>query len=166
MATFMRALARQGRTLSFVRLRHPKLQQSACLISTSKKNKDISTTVEPMEKSEELKRLEKHFADTNPASEKNWISHGYEPTDPELDWFVHRITMFMTITLCICWGGFILAYQPDYRYLSWSTREAFLELERREKEGLPLIDPELIEKESVIASLPSDEDLGDTDIII
>jgi len=48
--------------------------------------------------------------------------------------------------------------------LSWRTREAFLELERREKEGLPLVDPDYISSDSMV--LPSDEELGDVEVIV
>lgn len=47
---------------------------------------------------------------------------------------------------------------------AWAQREAYLELARREKEGLPLIDPNLIEGSKV--ELPSEEELGDFDIVI
>jgi NADH dehydrogenase (ubiquinone) 1 beta subcomplex subunit 11 len=46
----------------------------------------------------------------------------------------------------------------------WSQREAFLELRRREAAGLPLIDCNLVEPSKI--SLPSDEELGTTEIII
>jgi NADH dehydrogenase (ubiquinone) 1 beta subcomplex subunit 11 len=46
----------------------------------------------------------------------------------------------------------------------WSAREAFLELDRREKAGLPLVDPYLIPPEQI--ELPSEEEIGDTEIII
>ena len=53
-----------------------------------------------------------------------------------------------------------------FRAVNWAVREAFLEIERREKNGLPLVDPELIPVEKIKSQLPSDEELGDTDIII
>jgi len=46
----------------------------------------------------------------------------------------------------------------------WSQREAYLELRRREAEGLPLIDPNYVDPSTM--DLPSEEELGDTPIII
>jgi NADH dehydrogenase (ubiquinone) 1 beta subcomplex subunit 11 len=46
----------------------------------------------------------------------------------------------------------------------WATREAYLEIERREKAGLPLIDPYLIPPDQV--ELPSEDEIGDQEIII
>lgn len=40
----------------------------------------------------------------------------------------------------------------------WSLREAFLELDRREALGLPLIDPNLVDPSKI--QLPTDEELG------
>ena len=51
-----------------------------------------------------------------------------------------------------------------FRLKHWAQREAFLELERREREGLPLIDPNLIQAELV--ELPSEEEIGDLEIVI
>ena len=46
----------------------------------------------------------------------------------------------------------------------WAQREAYLELRRREAEGLLPIEPNLISPDKV--ELPSDEDLGNAEIII
>lgn len=46
----------------------------------------------------------------------------------------------------------------------WYQREAFLELRRREAAGLPLIDGNLVEPSKI--TLPSDEELGNTEIVI
>jgi len=53
---------------------------------------------------------------------------------------------------------------PDFNLRDWSVREALIELRRREAAGLPLIDQNLIPPEKIV--LPSDEELGDTEIII
>ena len=47
---------------------------------------------------------------------------------------------------------------------AWAQREAFLLLERREKEGLPLIDGNLIDPANI--DLPEDGELGDFEIIV
>ena len=71
MAAVWRAVARQGRTLNQLNiLRRQLLVQPACCISTSKKNKDVAVSVQPMPKSEELRKLEEHFADTKPNADK------------------------------------------------------------------------------------------------
>lgn len=48
--------------------------------------------------------------------------------------------------------------------LDWAQREAYLQLRHREAEGLPLIDPNLVDPEKI--ELPDDEELGKTEIII
>lgn len=73
-------------------------------------------------------------------------------------------TAFFSITLCIVGGIFIFAYVPDYNNKNWAEREAFLELRRREDQGLPLIDPNYIHPSLI--KLPSEEELGDIEIVI
>lgn len=51
-----------------------------------------------------------------------------------------------------------------FRMKNWVWREAFLELERREREGLPLVDPNYVPPETI--ELPSEEEIGDQEIII
>ena len=46
----------------------------------------------------------------------------------------------------------------------WGQREAYIQLAERERENKPLIDPNYISPDKI--TLPSDEELGDTDIII
>lgn len=71
MAAFWRALAQQGRTLNqLCAITRRPLVQPACLISTSKKNKDVAVPVNPMPESGEMKKLKEHFADTNPDADK------------------------------------------------------------------------------------------------
>ena len=48
---------------------------------------------------------------------QNWVSYGFETTDPHLDSFAHHVTMFFMVTICLCWGAFILAYQPDHKWV-------------------------------------------------
>ncbi|XP_005112477.1 NADH dehydrogenase [ubiquinone] 1 beta subcomplex subunit 11, mitochondrial [Aplysia californica] len=170
MAVVLRSLCRQGRhfrNLSGIQSPRivvvPTLKQVA-LISTSKKDKGIGATVEPMEKSDELKRLTERFENTDKDNEENWTSYGYEPGDRDSDWFYHHFFMFATVTVGVCWGGFILSYMPDMKFADWCQREAFLELERRERQGLPLVDPNYTNPESI--ALPSDEDIGEQEIII
>ncbi|GFO44528.1 chitin deacetylase [Plakobranchus ocellatus] len=170
MATLLRSLSLQGRSLRVLSKVHPTKATAVpflkhkALISTSKKNKDVSASIEPMEKSADLKRLTEHFENTDSKNEENFTSYGFEPGDRDTDWFYYNLVMFGVFTIGFCWGGFILAYMPDYKMLDWCQREAFLELERREKEGLPLVDPNYVNVDTI--ELPSDEELGDEEIII
>lgn len=134
--------------------------QPACFISTSEKNKDAVTlsdkTHHETAKPEKLEHLEE--------KEENWISYGYSLVDRDIDEWAHHLMMFAVITVVFCGGTFFFAYFPDYKDHAWAQREAYLELARREKEGLPLIDPNLIDPCKV--ELPSEEELGDFDIVI
>ena len=51
-----------------------------------------------------------------------------------------------------------------YRTNDWCHREAYLELSRREKAGEPLINPDYVPIDKI--KLPSEEELGDTEIVI
>uniref|UniRef100_A0A0B6Y1N7 Uncharacterized protein n=1 Tax=Arion vulgaris TaxID=1028688 RepID=A0A0B6Y1N7_9EUPU len=101
MATISRLIARQGRSLQIISQARPlraltvPLIQHRVLISTSKKNKDVGAVVTPMEKSAELKRLTEHFGDTDKNKEENYTSHGYEPGDRDMDWYMHHYVMFL-----------------------------------------------------------------------
>lgn len=123
------------------------------LISTSKNTKSDAVNV-----SEACK------ADTIQATNKNWVSYGFEVKSKKDDRRVAHAVFFTSITMCIIWGGAYWVYFPDYNLKDWSTRQAFLELRRRERLGLPLIDPNLVDPAKI--KLPSDEELGDTEIII
>lgn len=95
---------------------------------------------------------------------KNWVSYGFDMTSKEVDRSALHSIMFASVSLCLVVGGFYITYLPDYNLKDWAQREAFLELRRREKAGLPLVDPNLIDPAKI--QLPSDEELGDTEIII
>ncbi|KAK6177178.1 hypothetical protein SNE40_015334 [Patella caerulea] len=170
MAGVWRALVKQGRLASQLnartRIGFAEIKQCR-MVSTSKSKKDATiTSVEPMPKTEEMKKLEEMFGNTDPNLEKNWVSWGYSETDKDLDRFTYYVTLFIGLSLCICWGSFVVAYMPDYKMQDWCIREAYLEIERRQREGLPLVDPNHISAEKVAQSLPSDEELEDTEIII
>ncbi|CAH8521349.1 unnamed protein product [Heterobilharzia americana] len=65
-----------------------------------------------------------------------------------------------TISILIFWY-----YSPGQSHHDWSWREAFLELERRQRDGLPLVDKDLIPASQV--QLPGDDELdSDVEIII
>ncbi|CAE1256721.1 NDUFB11 [Acanthosepion pharaonis] len=164
MAALVRQCCRLVRPLNKLGSRY-RLIQPVSFISTSKKNKDVITSVDPIPKAESLqKELEKNFADLDPKDDKNWLTFGYDLVDRDSDRFVHNMTMLITVTLCVVGGTYVLAYLPDQKLQEWSLREAYLELERREREDLDLISPDLIDPAKV--QLPSEEELGDMEIII
>ncbi|XP_020296473.1 NADH dehydrogenase [ubiquinone] 1 beta subcomplex subunit 11, mitochondrial [Pseudomyrmex gracilis] len=95
---------------------------------------------------------------------RKWVSYGFDKTDEALDRHSMHQIFFVAITLVMVLGGTIMAYAPDPAGKDWSQREAYLRLRYREENGLPLIDPNLIDPAKI--TLPSDEELGDTEIII
>lgn len=52
------------------------------------------------------------------------------------------------------------------RLSEWGWREAYMEIERREKAGLPLISKDYIDPKVMLTHLPSEEELGEFKIII
>ncbi|OWR49496.1 NADH dehydrogenase [ubiquinone] 1 beta subcomplex subunit 11, mitochondrial-like [Danaus plexippus] len=139
---------------ALIKLRHmPIIQKSVWshltknsrCISTSKKNSDSATT--------ECK-----------AEEKNWVSYGFDYDSKEEDTNAHHAAFFFSVSLCLVFGGFCWAYAPDVHMRDWAQREAYIELHRREKAGLPPIDPNYVNPKTV--KLPSEDELCDVEIII
>ena len=97
-------------------------------------------------------------------SKKNWISWGYDKTDERLDRHYIHESLFIGVTICLVCGFYYMMYMPNRSMLDWAQREAFLELRRREELGLKPIDKDYFDPETII--LPTDEELGDTPIII
>lgn len=127
-------------------------------ISTSPKKSDtatISTTEKNTEATSQTATTEKN---------KNWVYWGFDSRDKENDYNTTHATFFFSTTLCLVLGGFIFFYQPDFLLRDWAQREAYLELRRREAAGGELISPNYVDPS--IIDLPSDEDLGQTEIII
>nr|CAI5851022.1 unnamed protein product [Callosobruchus analis] len=125
------------------------------LVSTSKKNPSATATAEACNPA---------ATTTKGPVEKDWISYGFDYKSKENDRSAMHSLMFITITLCLTVGSFVMAYLPDYNLTNWAQREAYLELRRREAAGLQPIDPNFIDPAKIV--LPSDEELGDTEIII
>ncbi|GFG35477.1 hypothetical protein Cfor_09130 [Coptotermes formosanus] len=152
----MAAVVRMAQRSALVR--SMMLSNSKCirLISTSKKNRETAGLAEPIEKSE--------TTESTTVTKKNWVSYGFDFKSEEADRNAMNATFFFSITLCIVFGGFVWAYYPDVLLRDWAQREGYLELRRRETQGLPLIDRNLIDPSKI--NLPSDEELGDTEIII
>jgi len=137
------------------------------MISTSGKSK-VVTTVEKIGgssaaaggKSGAVEKKEESLEE----KEENWISFGYSLVDRDEDEWAHHLIMFCSITVLICWGTFFFAYFPDFKNQAWTQREAYLELERRERCGLPLIDANMLDPSKI--DLPSEEELAGFEIII
>lgn len=138
-----------------------KWQNPIRLVSTSPKKNETSVA-KPL--STQVSEEVTDFSIEAVKKSKNWVSYGFSRTDKEEDRQHVRGVFFMSVSVAICGTIFIWSYLPDRQYIEWSQREAFIVLREREAAGLePIaadyIDPKLIE-------LPSDEELGDTEIII
>ncbi|XP_032681721.1 NADH dehydrogenase [ubiquinone] 1 beta subcomplex subunit 11, mitochondrial [Odontomachus brunneus] len=101
--------------------------------------------------------------ETQPVKKK-WVSYGFSEKDEAEDIHALHQTMFVTVTLCIVLGATIVAYLPDSKGTDWAQREAYLQLRYKEEHGLPRIDPNVVDPSKIY--LPSDEELGDMEIII
>lgn len=101
--------------------------------------------------------------ETKPVKRK-WVSYGFSEEDEAEDRHALHQTMFVCVTIILVLGTTVMAYLPDVRGKDWAQREAYLQLRYREENGLPLIDPNMIDPSKII--LPTDEELGDTEIII
>lgn len=151
----MAALVRSSALLQ-LRKNFPRIPREVRLISTSKKNSDTAT-VTPTTAAE----APHDFSKPDP---KNWLSYGFSYTDKEEDSNHHHASFFMTVSVVFILGGCIWAYAPDVNMRNWASREAYLEIRRREAAGLPLVDKNYVDPALMI--LPTDEELGDTEIII
>lgn len=131
-------------------------QRNARLISTSPKKSDTATISTTNKTTEPLSATK--------TENKNWVSWGWDYKNETADRAYMRSSFFFSVTLCLVFGSFYLAYTPDNLLRDWSQREAFLELRRREAAGLEPISADYIDPSLIV--LPSDEELGDTEIII
>lgn len=119
-------------------------------ISTSKKNSDVSTAAATDEQT------------CKPPVKKQWQSYGWDPENEESDRMHMHISFFLAVSMCIVWTSFYVAYAPNRE--DWEYREAFLRLRKREELGLPPVDPNYVDPSEI--ELPTDEELGDTEVII
>lgn len=98
------------------------------------------------------------FAD--PDATGHWTSYGFDEVDRKQDRLWTHVTLFFMCTLFVPIITFWMYYEPDHvRNLEWTAREAYLELGRREKHGLPLIDPDYVPREKMLACLPPEEEI-------
>lgn len=128
------------------------VQQTLRAISTSPKNRETVAIPKETTKTQDQ--------DNN----KNWVSYGFSTTNQTEDRNSMKSSFFFSVTLCIVWGTLMWAYLPDIHLRDWSQREAYLELRRREAAGLDPISRDYVAAGQM--ALPSDEELGDTEIII
>uniref|UniRef100_A0A023FNU9 NADH dehydrogenase [ubiquinone] 1 beta subcomplex subunit 11, mitochondrial n=1 Tax=Amblyomma cajennense TaxID=34607 RepID=A0A023FNU9_AMBCJ len=129
-------------------------------ISTSKNDKEAPTATVPNVIGKPPVTAA-DFADTKP---RYWMSYGYSEEDYNMDSDYHHVIMFTSITLVLCFCTFAAMYAPDTNDADWIEREAYLELDRREKLGLPLVDPNLVDPSRI--NLPSEEELEGFEIIL
>jgi len=134
------------------------LQQFAFISKNADQKTTVAAEIIPSAQSKDV------TAASSTAVKKNWVSYGFSYESEEDDLNTRNGIMFFSITLTFVGIGFYLAYFPDFRLKSWASREAFIELARREALGLPLIDRNLVPPEKI--NLPSEEELGDFEIVI
>ncbi|KAG8328521.1 uncharacterized protein LOC124372840 [Homalodisca vitripennis] len=136
----------------------PQCLSNVRAISTSNKKNDTTTAVEPTAVQAEDKK-------TAVATKKKFFyDYGFSGKTEEEEHNRMHAMFFTYITIGFVLSGFYLYYKPSTSMRDWALREAYLELRRREQLGLPLIDPNYVDPSTVY--LPSDEELGDTEIII
>jgi NADH dehydrogenase (ubiquinone) 1 beta subcomplex subunit 11 len=131
---------------------------AVCFISTSPKKSDTAT-ISTTEKSTEA-------ASETKSKRKDWVYYGFDIKDKEHDRNTTHATFFFSTTLCIVFGGMVWYYQPDFTRRDWAQREAYLVLRRREAAGEELVVANYVDAATIEQQLPSDEELGDTEIII
>lgn len=131
-------------------------QSNIRCISTSPKKSDTAT-ISTTEKNTET-------VSQTATKNKNWVYWGFVSTDQKEDNDAMKASFFFSVTLCLVLGGFVYFYQPDPLLRDWAQREGYLELRRREAAGLEPINPNYIDP--ALMELPSDEELGDAEIII
>ncbi|XP_043248531.1 NADH dehydrogenase [ubiquinone] 1 beta subcomplex subunit 11, mitochondrial [Colletes gigas] len=95
---------------------------------------------------------------------KKWVSYGFDEEDEKMDRHWMHQTLFVAVTVCCVFGIFVCGYLPDPKLKSWAQREAYFQIRLREEKGLPLIDPNFVDPSKF--TLPTDEELGETEIII
>lgn len=104
------------------------------------------------------------FSEEAHLKSKNWVSYGWDHKDKEADRNYMKTSFFLVITLSMVGFGFVLAYEPDRRMSNWAQREAFIVLRERELAGKDPIAANYHDPATVV--LPSEEELGDVEIII
>ncbi|XP_058834710.1 NADH dehydrogenase [ubiquinone] 1 beta subcomplex subunit 11, mitochondrial [Topomyia yanbarensis] len=133
--------------------------RNARLISSSQKNRDAATI-------DASKKIAAKPAEPAAAvsTNKNWVSYGFDYKDEATDRNATKSSFFFSVTVCLVFGTFYWCYLPDPQLRDWAQREAYLELRRREAAGLEPISKDFIDPSQI--TLPSDEELGNTEVVI
>ncbi|VDK44137.1 unnamed protein product [Anisakis simplex] len=99
---------------------------------------------------------------------REWIWFSQIAYDEHKDWLRFHQIAFVLFTVLTTWFTcWIVFAKPDWpNGREWALREAHLEMARREKAGLPYISKDLVRADKVAATLPSEEELRDFDILI
>ncbi|XP_017892321.1 NADH dehydrogenase [ubiquinone] 1 beta subcomplex subunit 11, mitochondrial [Ceratina calcarata] len=124
--------------------------------------KDIKMCSAASRSDSPIQKVEK--ADQPYTAEKPWVSYGFHYTDKKFDRQAMHVSFFVLVSICLVFGALGVAYIPDPLLRDWAQREAYIQLRYREENGLPLIDKNLVDPAKI--TLPSDEELGYTEIII
>lgn len=140
------------------------VQRSMRLASTSSKKNDTAVGTAKAEVSTDKPSDVIDFSIEGVRKSKQWVSYGFDLRNKEWDRQVMRGTMFTMVTVMLVCSGFVFAYAPEPHQSDWALREAYLRLREREAAGLNPIDADLVDPSTVV--LPSDEELGDVELII
>jgi len=152
------SLSRQQLLLQAPRVGSRIFLQNA-LISTSKNNKDGGTAIN-VDQNQVVAKNETKL----PIKKRYWISYGFSLESEEEDRLIMNSIFFWTVTVCLTILPFIMTYWPDIKKKDWVLREAYIELAKREAAGQLPIDPNFVPVENI--NLPSEEELGDFNIIV
>uniref|UniRef100_A0A8J2RKA5 NADH dehydrogenase [ubiquinone] 1 beta subcomplex subunit 11, mitochondrial n=1 Tax=Daphnia galeata TaxID=27404 RepID=A0A8J2RKA5_9CRUS len=131
-------------------------------ISTSNKKDETAVVTEKI--ASHKPGDESHVDVVATPARKKWMNYGFSATDETEDIATTHLVSFFGITVAIV--GTVLAYMygPDHALRDWAQREAYLLVREREAMGLPHIDPNYTDESTIV--LPSEEELGDFEIII
>lgn len=130
------------------------------LVSTSPKKNDTAVAKPLSDVTEEVN----DFTIEAVRKSKQWVSYGFSITDREEDRRLTRAMFFLGVSVITVGYIFWWGYLPDRQLNEWAQREAYITLREREKAGLVPIAADYVDPSTM--TLPSDEELGDADIII
>lgn len=148
MSTLLRLVRLQGvkKSLTSLAPKDIKVYNTACRSVSSTPKKDDNASVQPY------------------PVKRTWVSYGFSEESEKLDRHFMHLTFFVVVSICFVGGSFVIAYLPDPTLRDWAQREAFLQIRYREEHGLPYVDPNVVDPSKF--TLPSEEELGNTEIVI
>jgi len=95
---------------------------------------------------------------------RDWVSWGHHSEDIEQDRSGVHLYFFLIFTLVGGGVGWYFFYCPHKNFKDWAQREAYIRMAECDRKGLTYIDPNLVALDRIV--LPTDEELGSTEIII